>query len=122
MLHRVDDSMKNRVLQWLKANYIPIVFTLIAVIIELTAVAVTGSKFFIRSPWMYLTVLAMLTIIQFFMSSQKKRYIYTIVVLSVIFALDLVFIIIFELTGTIFDFSMLNFNSKSDAGASLKLS
>ncbi len=107
--------MKERIKAWIKTNYIPLLFVGIAVLIELTAIAVTSGAFYIRNPWMYLTVLGMLTLVQFFLSSNKARYVYSIVLLAVIFVVDLVFIVIFELTETIFDFSM--FNLRGDAMA-----
>lgn len=99
--------MKERIIQWIRTNYIPFLFAACAVLIELTAVAVTGGKFYIRSPWMQLSVLFVLTAAQFFIYSNKARHIYSYVVLSVILVTDLLFIILYELTGTIFDFSML---------------
>ena len=107
--------MKEKIVAWIKTNYLPLLFIVAAVFIELTAIAVTSGAFYIRNPWMYLTVLGLLTLVQFFIPSNKARYIYSIVTLSVIFIMDLVFIVIFELTETIFDFSM--FNLRGDAMA-----
>jgi hypothetical protein len=56
--------MKERLLRILRTNYIPLAFFVCAVLIELTAVAVTGGKFFVRSPWMMLSVLAFLSAVQ----------------------------------------------------------
>ncbi len=103
--------MKNKIIEFFKTNYIPFVFAACAVIIELTAVAVTAGKFYIRNPLMYLTMLAVLTGIQFFIGTNKARYVYSSVALAAIFVCDLVFIVIYEMTGTIFDFSMLKLRS-----------
>jgi hypothetical protein len=107
-----------KITDFIKNNYIPFLFAAIAVVIERTAVFVTSGKLFIRSPWMYFTVLGLLVAVQFFITSNRARHILSCVLLSMVFVLDLVFIVIFEMTGTIFDFSMLNL--RGDAMAILE--
>lgn len=99
-------------------NYIPFLFALFSFLMESTAVFVTTGKWLIRSPWLYLTVLAVLTLVQFFFRTNRARHIFASVCLAVWFVCDLVFIVIFEMTGTIFDFSMLNL--RNDAMAILE--
>ncbi len=110
--------MMKKITDFIRSNYIPFLFAAIAVVIELTAVFVTSGKLFIRSPWMYFTVLGLLVALQFFIASNRVRHILSCVLLSVVFVLDLVFIVIYEMTGTIFDFSMLNL--RGDAMAILE--
>ena len=110
--------MMKKITDFIKNNYIPFLFAAIAVVIELMAVFVTSGKLFIRSPWMYFTVLGLLVALQFFIASNRARHILSCILLSVVFVLDLVFIVIFEMTGTIFDFSMLNL--RGDAMAILE--
>jgi len=110
--------MMKKIKAFIRDNYIPFLFALLAVVIELTAVFVTSGKLFIRSPWMYFTVLGLLTALQFFLRTDRARHIWSSVLLSVLFVFDLVFIVIYEMTGTIFDFSMLNL--RGDAMAILE--
>lgn len=107
--------MKEKILTYFKTNYIPYLFAFAAILIELTAVFVTSGKFYIRSPWLYLTILAAFTFVQFFIPSNKIRHVYSSIVLALFFACDLVFVVIYDMTGTIFDFSM--FKLRSDAMA-----
>ena len=99
--------MKEKIKHFLKTNYIPLTFLLLGVIIELVAVLVTSGKFYVRNPIMWLSILGALTVTQFFILNQKARYIYSCIALLVLMILDLVFIVIYDMTGTIFDFSML---------------
>ena len=107
--------MKEKILTYFKTNYIPYLFAIAAILIELTAVFVTSGKFYIRSPWLYFTILAAFTFVQFFIPSNKIRHVYSSIVLALFFACDLVFVVIYDMTGTIFDFSM--FKLRSDAMA-----
>ena len=110
--------MMKKITGFIRNNYIPFLFALLAVIIELTAVYVTSGKLFIRSPWMYFTVLGLLVVLQFFLTTDRARHIWSTVVLTILFVMDLVFIVIYEMTGTIFDFSMLKL--RGDAMAILE--
>lgn len=102
----------------IKNNYIPILFALTALCMELTAVFVTTGKLLIRHPWIYLSLLAILTLMQYFLRTNRARHICSSILLSVFFVFDLVFIVIYEMTGTIFDFSMLKL--RGDAMAILE--
>ena len=102
----------------IKNNYIPILFALTALCMELTAVFVTTGKLLIRHPWIYLSLLAILTLMQYFLRTNRARHICSSILLSVFFIFDLVFIVIYEMTGTIFDFSMLKL--RGDAMAILE--
>lgn len=102
----------------IKNNYIPILFALTALCMELTAVFVTTGKLLIRHPWIYLSLLAILTLMQYFLRTNRSRHICSSILLSVFFIFDLVFIVIYEMTGTIFDFSMLKL--RGDAMAILE--
>lgn len=100
-------AFRNAVVQFLKTNYLMVLYVFCAVLIELTGVCVTSSKFYISSPWTYISIVMMFAFISFFLPGNKSRFIYFISVLSVMFLLDLTFIIIYESNGTIFDFAML---------------
>ena len=102
----------------IKKNHIPILFAITALCMELTAVFVTSGKLLIRSPWLFLSLLAVLTVLQYFLPTNRARHIFSSVLLTVFFIFDLLFIVIFEMTGTIFDFSMLKL--RGDAMAILE--
>lgn len=76
--------------------------------IELIAVFVTSGKFYIRSPWLFLIVQLIFMLILLTIPSNKARHIVASILLSVWMIVDLVFIVIFEMTETIFDYGMLN--------------
>lgn len=99
--------MKEKLKEFFKINYIPITFFVLTVIIELIAVLVTSGKFYVRKPVMWLSVLGVLTIAQMFILNQRARYFFSCAALLVWIIVDLVFITIYDMTGTIFDFSML---------------
>lgn len=111
-------TMKDKMKAFFKQNYLPLLFALTAILIELTAVFATSGDFYIRSPWMYLTLILLLTLVQYFFTTNHIRHIFSSIVLAAIFVFDLVFIVIFEMTGTIFDYSMLHL--RSDAMAILE--
>lgn len=102
----------------IKKNYIPILFALTALCMELTAVFVTSGKLVIRSPWLFLSLLGVLTTLQYFLPTNRARHIFSSILLAVFFICELLFIVIFEMTGTIFDFSMLKL--RGDAMAILE--
>ena len=107
--------MKSKILNCFKSNYIPFLFAICAILIELTAVAVTSGRFYMSSPWMYFTVLGFLMTILFLIKSNRKRHVLSSLMLLVLMITNLLFIIIYELTETIFDFSMLNLRTDATA-------
>ena len=99
--------MKQKILHFLKTNYLLIAFWAISILMELTAVTVTGGYFFIRKPWIYLSLMLIFTGVMYSIKNQTGRYWFAFLLLVFQFIVDLVFIVIFEMTDTIFDFSML---------------
>ncbi len=104
--------------KFLRQNFIPLFFALCAILIELTAVYVTTGSLGVREPWLYLSVLCLFTAGQYFFPSNKARHIFSMAVLSVLAAGTLVLVVVFDMTGTVFDFSMLNL--RNDAMAILE--
>jgi len=96
-----------KILNFIKINYIPFVFFIAAILIEFTASFVTSGKFYIREPWMLVSILALIVGIQFLFVNQSVRFWISSISLIVLFIVDIVFIVVYEMTGTIFDFSML---------------
>ena len=100
--------MKDSVKKFLHTNCLILVYLALAFLIDLTGVCVTSGKFYIRNPLMFLTVIGMLAVVAAFISSQKARFVFLSVVLSVLYLMDVVFIVIYDMTGTMFEFSMLS--------------
>ncbi|MCI8458446.1 MAG: sulfatase-like hydrolase/transferase [Clostridia bacterium] len=99
--------MKQKILQMLKTNYLIFAFWFVSVIMELTAVTVTGGSFFIRQPWIYLSLMLIYSGVMYCIKNQNGRFWFAFALLFFNFVIDLVFIVIFEMTDTIFDFAML---------------
>ena len=99
--------MKQKILQMLKTNYLIFAFWFVSVIMELTAVTVTGGSFFIRQPWIYLSLMLIYSGVMYCIKNQNGRFWFAFALLLFNFVIDLVFIVIFEMTDTIFDFAML---------------
>lgn len=100
--------MKERFHRFIRANFIIWAFVLLSVLIELTGVCVTSGKFWIRRPYIFLSWLGILTCILFTVKSQRARYWCAFSFLLLGTLIDLVFIVVYDMTGSTFDFSMLN--------------
>lgn len=95
--------------KFLKDNLLIWAYLGIAILIELFGVLVTSGKFYIRSPWLFFLLQAIIVAILFCITNNKARHIVSSLFLIVFFVVNLVFIVIFEMTsGTIFDYGMLN--------------
>lgn len=97
----------------LKDNILVIVYFVLAVFIELLGVLVTSDKIFIRSPWVFLMVQLFCVVVLISIGNNRARHIVASLMLILFAVLNLVFIVIFEMTETIFDFGM--FDLRNDA-------
>ncbi|MFQ6724029.1 MAG: LTA synthase family protein [Clostridia bacterium] len=104
--------------RFIKSNILIWVYFALALIIELTAVFVTSDKFYIRSPLIFLFVQLLMVLILLSISSNKVRHIVASILLVTFMIIDIVFIVIFEMTETIFDYGM--FNLRNDGMAILE--
>lgn len=104
--------------KFFKSNSLIWIYFGLALLIELTAVFVTSDKFYIRSPLIFLLVQLMIMLILLSIPSNKARHITTSLLLVFFMIVDLVFIVIFEMTETIFDYGM--FNLRNDGMAILE--
>ena len=93
--------------KFLKENLLIFVYFLVAIFIELLGVFVTSKKFYISSPWLFLLILFVFVAILFCLPTNKLRHIVSSILLSVSMIVNLVFIVIFEMTETTFDYGML---------------
>lgn len=94
-----------------KRNYLMIGYIVASVLCELTGVAVTAGRFYMTQPWLYLTFLALTCLVSLYLKGHAGKYILFVTALAGNFIIDMMFIIVFDSTGTIFDFAMLNLRS-----------
>ena len=94
--------------KFLKENILIWIYFAIVLLIELFGVLVTSNKFYIRSPWLFLLLQAIMIGILFCIGNNKARHIVSSIFLIVFAIVNLVFIVIFEMTETLFDYGMLN--------------
>lgn len=96
-------------LRFIKINYLMVAYIFASVLIELTGVAVTAGRFYMTSPWLFLSFIALACLISQYLPNHKARYAYFMCLILINFILDFVFIVIFDSTGgTIFDYAMLS--------------
>ena len=94
--------------KFLKDNLLIFTYFIIAVLIELFGVLVTSGKFYIRSPWLFLLIQSLFVCVLFLITNNKARHIVSSIFLCLFMIINLVFIVIFEMTETLFDYGMLN--------------
>lgn len=104
--------------KFFKSNCLIWIYFGLALLIELTAVFVTSNKLYIRMPFIFLLVQLFVMLILLSIPSHKVRHITAYLLLIFWMIVDLVFIIIFEMTETIFDYGM--FNLRNDGMAILE--
>ena len=90
-----------------KNNIVFFVYFIFAVVVELSGVYVITNKFFIRFPWFLLTIAGIVFAIYNFIKSRKAKNITLSVLLSLHCILSIVFVVLYDNTGTLFDFNML---------------
>ena len=100
-------------IDFIKKNYVIITYVILSIFLEIMGLVALGYNPFIYKPWFGLTLLGITTSILVLMSSNKARYYTSTVFLFVQGAINLVLIVIFDMTGTVFDYGM--FNLRSDA-------
>ncbi len=104
--------------RFLKENILIFIYFALACLIELLGVFVTSGKFYILEPWLFLLVQFIFVMVLFCISSNRARHVVSSCFLVTFMIVNLVFIVIFEMTETIFDYGMLNL--KNDAMAILE--
>lgn len=90
-------------------NYLMLGYIVASFLVELTAVAVTSGKFYMTAPWLFMTFVAIASLVSVFLPGHKSRLALftTALVLNTFF--DILFVVIFQSTGgTIFDYAMIN--------------
>ena len=93
--------------QFLKNNYIFFAYAILSIILELSSLFVISKTIFIRQPWLSLLSFISIFSIYNLISSLKFKKILLNCVFVLQFVINLFCVILFENTGTVFDFSML---------------
>lgn len=99
---------KNRLKKILILNWVIIIYLIIAILIELTGVYVTSSKFYIRQPSIILSLLFLFALILYFVRNQVARVLVATVLLGFQGILNISFVMLYDLTGQIFDYTMID--------------
>lgn len=99
--------------QFLKNNLTFLSHFILSVILELSTVAILTSAFMIREPWILLSITIALFFIYNLISSAKVKNALLLIVFIIQLAINLFSVILFENTGTLFDFSMVYLASES---------
>ena len=104
---------------WVKVNRMALIYPVLAIVIEMTAVFAVEGTPFLTHPLLSLGLLAVLTGLLLILPDNRARLAVGGVLLVVHLALDVIFAVIFEMTtGQYFDFGMLNL--RNDAVAILE--
>ena len=97
-----------KIKNFIKSNYLIFLYIAISVILELFGVFITVGKFYIRDPRLFICFQTILITIAFMIKNNKIRHTYLSIVIAISGVLNLVFIVVYKMTGTFFDFGMLN--------------
>ena len=99
--------------KFFKENILIFIYFALVCLIELLGVAVTAEKFYIKEPWVFFLIQFLFVGILFCISSNKARHIVASCFLALFTFVNFVFIVIYEMTETTFDFGM--FKLRNDA-------
>ena len=101
-------EMTKKIFGWLKENRLAVLYFVFAVLVEMIAVFSVEKNPFMARPFISLGVLVAITLLTLLIPNQRIRFIVYAVLLAVQAVLDLVFSVIYDMTGQYFDFGMLN--------------
>lgn len=104
-----------KTVEFLKTEYLTVGYIVAVFLCELTGVAVTSGKFYMTQPWLYMTFIAFVCLASVYLKTHGKRYILFVSALALNFMLDLAFIILYDSTGTVFDYAMINLHADAMA-------
>lgn len=112
------NTIMKKIIGWLKTNRVAALYFLFAICIEMIAVFTVEKNPFFSRPFISLGVLLMFTALVLLIPNERVRVVVYTVLLAVQGILDLVFAVIYDMTGQYFDFAMLNL--RNDAFAILE--
>ncbi len=90
------------------SNLIVIIYFILSILVELIGVAITDGGFYIRDPRYMLTIIGILTIILLLISNSTARLIVASSFLGIEIIINIVFKLLFDMSGQWFDYSMLS--------------
>lgn len=93
---------------WIKANKIVTMYAIYAILIEMIAVFAVENNPFITSPYIIIGLLLFASGIALLFKSNKVKFLFCSILLIVQAVVDLVFVVVFDMTGQYFDYGMLN--------------
>lgn len=93
---------------FIKSNYLIFLYAAVSVILELIGVYITVGKFYIRDPRLFICIQAIVVVVAFLIKNNRVRHAYLSIVIAISGVVNLVFIVVYKMTGTFFDFGMLN--------------
>lgn len=95
-------------IQWGKKNKIVVLYAIYAILIELLAVYSVDNNLFIKKPLIMISLLVLFMNILLLLKSNKSRCIIGCILLLIQGTADIIFVVIYDMTGTYFDFGMMN--------------
>lgn len=98
---------------WLKNNRLVLIFIVFSLIMEMSSVYAVEGVLVIKSPRLFFSVWGIVICLLLALKSNQIRMILCTVVLILQALMDLVFVVIYDMTGQYFDFGM--FNLRNDA-------
>ncbi len=109
-------TVRDKLLFFVKANYLMIGYVLTATLIELTAIAVTSRRFYMTEPWLFITFLAMVSLVSLYLPGHRSRYGLFVAAVVLHMIADMFFVVVFDSTGgTVFDYAMLHLRTDAMA-------
>ncbi len=97
----------DRIKKWTGENKIIVLYFVYAVVIEMLCVYSVEKNPIITRPYIELGLLIVITCVGLFLKSNRARYIYSIIFLILESVINLVMIIIYDMTGQYFDYGMI---------------
>ncbi len=111
-------AIAKKITGWLKINRLAVLYFVFAVLIEMMAVFAVEGNPIMRRPFIAIGLIAFISGLVLLSKSNRVRLIIYTCLLGVQAVLDLVFSVVYDMTGQYFDFGMLNL--RNDAFATLE--
>lgn len=101
-------TIMEKVFKWIKANKIVSMYALYAILIEMIAVFAVENNPFITSPYIILGLLLFVSGIALLFKSNRTKFLFCSILLVAQAVVDLIFVVVYDMTGQYFDYGMLN--------------
>lgn len=113
-----ENKFLSKVVAWMKRNRMFVLYVLFAILIEMASVWTVEGDPFMSRPFLALGVLIAVGSLILFIPNDRARMIVYATLLGLQGAIDIGFIIVYDLTGQYFDYSMLNL--RNDAASMIE--